>query len=161
MTAAIAWSEAEISFVSTAWKNGLSASQIALNLVKKGFASRSRNAVIGKIHRLGFCGRVTPTRSFTPAKRPRRSSKGRVVIFKQAKQERPRKPTTGEMALYRALDPIGGALEEALPNQCRYIRDEPGSAICGRTATGSWCADHRKLVFECVKVEAAEMAAAA
>ena len=147
------WSPERTELLRTLWKQGFSASQIARRM-----GGLTRSAVIGKVHRIGLAGRTTPDR---PARaiRPRRSSKG-VVVFKRKFKERPA-PNTAELAAIRALKPIGPALPDRRAGQCRYIRDEPGSAICGRFALGSWCDKHRKLVFVCARVEAAEMAVAA
>lgn len=149
----MAWTEERVAQLRTLWARGFSASEIAYQL-----RDVTRNAVIGKVHRIGLAGRITPERP-QKAKRPRRSSKG-VVVFKTKFKERPA-PKTKNRAVLHALPPKGPVIEEAAPHQCRYIRDEPGSPICGRFALGSWCHDHRKVVFECARVEAAEMAAAA
>ena len=45
----------------TLWTEGLSASQIA-----RALGGVTRNAVIGKVHRLGLAGRASPSRSERP-----------------------------------------------------------------------------------------------
>src|ERR1700741_489771 len=64
------WSETRVTTLSQLWRDGLSASQIAKQL-----GGVTRNAVIGKVHRLGLAGRATPSRPATPpvrtAARPR------------------------------------------------------------------------------------------
>jgi len=59
----MAWTDERIDTLKKLWTEGLSASQIAKQL-----GSVTRNAVIGKIHRLGLAGRAT---AYRPAKRPR------------------------------------------------------------------------------------------
>ncbi len=58
----MAWTEDRVETLKKLWADGLSASQIAKQL-----GGVTRNAVIGKVHRLGLSGRATPSR---PARRP-------------------------------------------------------------------------------------------
>lgn len=57
----MAWTEERVSVLKRMWTEGHSASQIA-----KSLGEVTRNAVIGKVHRLGLSGRATPSR---PVKR--------------------------------------------------------------------------------------------
>jgi GcrA cell cycle regulator len=57
-----AWTEDRVDLLKKLWSEGLSASQIAARLGQ----GVSRNAVIGKVHRLGLAGRAPSTRSATP-----------------------------------------------------------------------------------------------
>jgi GcrA cell cycle regulator len=66
----MAWTDERVEQLKTLWTEGLSASQIARVL-----GGVTRNAVIGKVHRLGLAGRASPTRS----DRPRRTSSHRSV----------------------------------------------------------------------------------
>jgi GcrA cell cycle regulator len=62
-----AWTEERVELLKKLWSDGLSASQIAGEL-----GSVTRNAVIGKVHRLGLSGRAkNPAASSTP--RPRKA----------------------------------------------------------------------------------------
>jgi GcrA cell cycle regulator len=58
----MAWTEDRVETLKKLWSDGLSASQIAKQL-----GGVTRNAVIGKVHRLGLSGRAAPSR---PARRP-------------------------------------------------------------------------------------------
>ncbi len=68
----MAWTEDRVEVLTKLWAEGLSASQIAKEL-----GGVTRNAVIGKVHRLGLSGRAKPSRpkkvasarSATPRKR--------------------------------------------------------------------------------------------
>jgi len=66
----MSWTEERVAILKKLWTDGLSASQIALKL-----GNVSRNAVIGKVHRLGLSGRATTSRMRSV--RPR----ARVVAF--------------------------------------------------------------------------------
>ena len=61
----MAWNDERVELLKKLWADGLSASQIASRL-----GGVTRNAVIGKVHRLGLSGRATSSRSSSP--RPRR-----------------------------------------------------------------------------------------
>src|SRR5512134_1496608 len=62
----MAWTDERVELLKKLWAEGLSASQIASRL-----GGVTRNAVIGKVHRLGLSGRATPTRMKTHRPRAR------------------------------------------------------------------------------------------
>lgn len=68
------WTDERVEQLKALWTEGLSASQIARVL-----GGVTRNAVIGKVHRLGLAGRAGPTRS----ERPRHTSSHRSVARTQ------------------------------------------------------------------------------
>ena len=51
----MSWTDERVERLKTLWSEGLSASQIATEL-----GAVTRNAVIGKVHRLGLSGRAKP-----------------------------------------------------------------------------------------------------
>ena len=55
----MAWTDERIAMLKTLWEEGRSASQIAELMGE----SLSRNAVIGKAHRLGLASRPSPLKS--------------------------------------------------------------------------------------------------
>src|SRR5262245_21598308 len=61
----MSWTDERVELLRKLWQDGLSASQIAAEL-----GGVTRNAVIGKVHRLGLSGRGQPTSSI---KRQRRT----------------------------------------------------------------------------------------
>jgi len=56
----MAWTEDRVETLKKLWTDGLSASQIARKM-----GGVTRNAVIGKVHRLGLSGRASPARVST------------------------------------------------------------------------------------------------
>ena len=60
------WTDERVELLKKLWADGLSASQIAAEL-----GGITRNAVIGKVHRLGLSGRAKSPSSATP--RPRKA----------------------------------------------------------------------------------------
>ena len=61
------WTDERVEKLKKLWSEGLSASQIAAQL-----GGVSRNAVIGKVHRLGLSGRAAPSQPSRPAFRAAR-----------------------------------------------------------------------------------------
>ena len=61
----MAWTEDRVDKLKALWKKGLSASQIAEELGE----NITRNAVIGKAHRLGLSSRPSPVKKPAQAKR--------------------------------------------------------------------------------------------
>ncbi|MGL4394928.1 MAG: GcrA family cell cycle regulator [Hyphomicrobium sp.] len=88
----MAWTDERVELLKKLWGEGLSASQIASRL-----GSVSRNAVIGKVHRLGLSGRATTSRMKTHRPRARLANQKRPV--------KPRFATVGNPAV-RALYPV-------------------------------------------------------
>ena len=78
------WTDERVELLKKLWAEGLSASQIAGRL-----GGVTRNAVIGKVHRLGLSGRATSSRSSSPRPRrthvPRRQSRA-VTDVRHARQ---------------------------------------------------------------------------
>lgn len=81
MNEAGAWTEDRVELLKKLWSDGLSASQIAAEL-----GSVTRNAVIGKVHRLGLSGR---------AKNPAAASTPRTAAPRKAPTRSPSHPMSG------------------------------------------------------------------
>src|ERR1700691_4762226 len=64
----MSWTDERVELLKKLWSDGLSASQIAAEL-----GGITRNAVIGKVHRLGLPGRAKSTSSTAPRPRKARS----------------------------------------------------------------------------------------
>ncbi len=67
----MAWTDDRVEVLRKLWLDGHSASQIAAEL-----GGVTRNAVIGKVHRLGLSGRGQPTSTIKRQRRARRSVSG-------------------------------------------------------------------------------------
>ena len=84
----MSWTDERVELLKKLWQDGLSASQIAAEL-----GGVTRNAVIGKVHRLGISGRGQPTSSI---KRQRRTHPTGI--------RRTRSVSVGNLALKGNLD---------------------------------------------------------
>ena len=156
----MSWTEERVSVLKKLWAEGHSASQIAKQL-----GGVTRNAVIGKVHRLGLSGRATPSR---PVKRPPRLARpkprvmpdGSVKVAAPAVPEktetRPIERSTEVMAPLPPLQQADGEPASILTlrdSMCKWpIGDpaDPNFGFCGHKATGDspYCAEHAKLAFQ-------------
>ena len=162
------WTEERVAELKKLWAEGHSASQIAKRL-----GSVTRNAVIGKVHRLGLSGRATPSR---PVKRPPRLAQPKP----QALPRQAQTPVSrGANALAVRAEPVARVqthISEAeanitpqrLPNgdmvtvltvkdsMCKWPIGDPADAafgFCGHgTSEGSpYCAEHARVAFQPAK----------
>ena len=141
------WNEERVALLRKLWAEGLSASQIAKQL-----GGVTRNAVIGKVHRLGLAGRATPSR---PAKRPVRAQRPRV-IGPTAPRMRP--PSATPAVVIPDLEPLtlgDGKTASVLTlneSMCKFPIGDPNDvdfAFCGRSAVcGPYCQDHARLAYQ-------------
>src|SRR5947209_815651 len=152
----LTWSDDRVEQLKKLWESGLSASQIAAEL-----GAVTRNAVIGKVHRLGLAGRAKAPSSAAPrARKPRAHSHAL----------RPGRPSLrGNTALAQAYEldfepqpelidniiPLGQrrSLLELNDETCRWPIGDPGQAdffFCGgQTITGlPYCAYHSRVAYQ-------------
>ncbi len=154
----MAWTDERVAMLKKLWAEGHSASQIAQQL-----GGVTRNAVIGKVHRLGLSGRATPSR---PVRRPPRLARAkprldtggtaRETAVTTSPAERTRASERAE--ILAALPPL--QLDDGKTASVLTIRDsmckwpigdpgDPGFAFCGRKADcGPYCSEHAKIAFQ-------------
>lgn len=127
------------------WCEGLSAAQIARELHRQCGVTRSRNAVIGKVHRLDLAGRgrVVPVNPNKVKGARQKAQINRIPpsVTKPLKRE----TLAVDLAIIRALPALGGE------TGCRFIPRDPAidPRRCGRATGvgGVWCAQHARLVY--------------
>lgn len=138
-----AWSGDRVTILKSLWLEGLSASQIAKQL-----GGVTRNAVIGKVHRLGLSGRGA---SSAPGRAPRVSAARRERPARLAKP--PRSARCSPLApAAEAAAPEGPGLVDNLvhlgAHACKWpIGDpkRPDFSFCGQRTDGRYCAKHERL----------------
>jgi len=129
-----AWSDDRVTTLKTLWLGGQSAAQIAKTL-----GQVTRNAVIGKIHRLGLSGRANASAP-RRAERVRRPSPQPAV--RRCRDVRPPNPAP---ALAIEGPGLAASLDGLGAHCCRWPIGDPKSAdfsFCGRPATGPYCRAH-------------------
>ena len=158
----MSWTDERIEELRKLWADGLSASQIANTL-----GGVSRNAVIGKIHRLGLSGRVkaarAPTRRATatpppapaprvkPAPQPRVMAVGSTVVKVVEREQYQPAPEPVVSAAIVSLHE-GITLTDLKPCSCRWPVGDPSTddfRYCGaQTSPGdTYCAAHAEVAF--------------
>ena len=141
------WTDERVAVLRKMWTEGQSAAAIAREL-----GGVTRNAVLGKISRLGM-RRASLDNHTVNKKRLRRQ---RPVVQRRPKATAQKasapKPAT-ELAAIAALAPIDPTLnvQRLTPMACRYPIGDPVApdfAFCGRTCEGSpYCVQHAKIAY--------------
>jgi GcrA cell cycle regulator len=110
----MAWTDERVELLKKLWAEGLSASQIAGRL-----GSVTRNAVIGKVHRLGLSGRATTSRMKSHRPRPRLAAKRLAAKTRFSPLGNP-----AFRALYAEAEAYQPPVEELVipPNERKYIQ---------------------------------------
>lgn len=157
------WTEERVELLKKLWNDGLSASQIAGEL-----GAVTRNAVIGKVHRLGLSGRAKTAGSSTP--RPRKPA----TRAPSAPMARTSFAVRGANALAPQTTPEVEAVPAVIPalsedvvipfaervtimelreNMCRWPMGDPTTAefrFCGAKATVGtpYCTHHCRIAYQ-------------
>ncbi len=150
------WTDERVETLKKLWQDGLSASQIAKQL-----GGVTRNAVIGKVHRLGLSGRAAPSKPARP-------------VFKAPRPARPAaQPAAPRRIAEQAVAQAAAApAPTPVPSPVRYVEEAPGSAtvltlgahmckwpigdpssdgftFCGRRQSeGPYCAEHARVAYQ-------------
>lgn len=152
------WTDERIERLTKLWAEGFSASQIAAEL-----GHVSRNAVIGKVHRLGLASRKTTTTSAGPTKR---IASGGHYGRKQSPVRVQRPAVIGNLAVATDIEDAMPAvstrvlpifprvtLVELKPSSCKWPIGDPLTPefrFCGaQTENGSpYCSYHACLAYQ-------------
>jgi GcrA cell cycle regulator len=149
------WTDERVEILKKLWAEGLSASQIAAEL-----GGVTRNAVIGKVHRLGLSGRGQPTSSI---KRQRRS-------HPPAPRRTRQMITVGNLALQPDMEAVAQAapqprrnvvvpiakrltIEMLTERTCKWPNGDPGSEdfhFCGHDSLDGlpYCEYHAGIAYQ-------------
>ena len=155
----MSWTDERVELLRRLWLEGLSASRIAAELSD----GVTRNAVIGKVHRLGLSGRVKAPVSASPL-----AARGRDARPVQSKPAAP--VMHGNLALKftpvdlpavkRSEDVVVPLCEnvtimELRETMCRWPVGDPSSAefrFCGGRRNGGsdgpYCAHHARIAYQ-------------
>jgi GcrA cell cycle regulator len=123
------WTDERVEQLKALWTEGLSASQIARVL-----GGVTRNAVIGKVHRLGLAGRAGPARSERPRNVAHKPVARIVVPEPQIVEEDPIMLDDGKFATVLTINdrmchwPIGDPAEQSF-HFCGH-KPKSGSPYC-------------------------------
>jgi GcrA cell cycle regulator len=146
------WNDERVELLKKLWAEGLSASQIAAEL-----GEITRNAVIGKVHRLGLSGRAKSSPSSVPRPRKARSSGHTMRVSGPI--------IRGNTALAYHFDPEPESELVDIPAEqrrtllqlndrtCRWPVGDPGGPdffFCGGEANEElpYCAFHSRIAYQ-------------
>lgn len=152
----MSWTDERVELLKRLWSEGLSASQIAGRL-----GGVTRNAVIGKVHRLGLSGRATTSRvkSHRPRKRiantVKRPTRARFPIagnptVRELYASEPYVPMAEEIDIPEAQRKTVATLESC---SCRWPVGDPQTQdfyFCGGKAVAGlpYCEHHARRAFQ-------------
>ncbi len=160
----MSWTEERVELLRKLWNEGLSASQVAAELGP----GVTRNAVIGKIHRLGLAERAKAP----CAPRPRAA---KIPRTQQPAARTQSAPVMGSLALSFDTRPVVAALprpqqkEVVIPlsarvtlmdlreSMCRWPMGDPAASefrFCGAKSpagSGPYCAHHASIAYQPVQ----------
>jgi GcrA cell cycle regulator len=150
----MSWTDERVELLKKLWADGLSASQIAGEL-----GGITRNAVIGKVHRLGLSGRAkSPSSSMPRARKPRShmmrvgraSMRGNTALALAFEMEQEPEPE-----LIENIIPIGQrrTLLELNEDTCRWPIGDPASPeffFCGGKPLNGvpYCNYHSRAAYQ-------------
>ncbi len=137
----MSWTEEKVNKLKELWGKGQTASQIAGII-----GGISRNAVIGKAHRLNLSAKIKTRNSISNANLNFKSNNNQI-------QKRGRRNKFRSLLLDKEFEPAKNLqLEELTEETCKYMEghpDEAGSSFCGRKNVEkfSYCPLHLMMVF--------------
>lgn len=147
------WSQERVDLAKKLWTSGVSTTEIGQRL------GCSRNAVIGKLTRLGIMGQGSKDgHSQTSAYNARKAMEKRRMAAKRAKaQEAKQRRARAKLAPVIELPPLPEtdpeppgctSLLDRADNQCRYPYREENFVFCpNERIVGSYCMMHHRIVW--------------
>jgi GcrA cell cycle regulator len=150
------WTDERVELLKKLWTDGLSASQIAAEL-----GGITRNAVIGKVHRLGLSGRAKSPSASAPRPRKPRASGHMVRLARPTMRG-----NTALAPVYEAdVEPEPELIENIIPlgqrcsllelneAKCRWPIGDPGSTdffFCGGKPVEGlpYCGYHSRVAYQ-------------
>ncbi|WP_342152553.1 GcrA family cell cycle regulator [Methylorubrum sp. SB2] len=169
MTEAVpSWTDERVELLRRLWDEGLSASQIALQL-----GGVSRNAVIGKVHRLGLAGRVKAIGPVVDGHAPQDEGvveaagiveeptlpEPPAIVAHRPAPDFPLEPVRAAAQAPAAAQPVALAVSERVTimdlreSMCRWPMGDPTKPdfrFCGgRAITGlPYCTQHAQIAYQ-------------
>jgi GcrA cell cycle regulator len=151
----MSWTDDRVVVLKKLWLDGLSASQIAKQL-----GGVTRNAVIGKVHRLGLSGRAAPSQparpaTLKPARTQRPAQIAPPVATPAAAAIAPRRPEPQppQIVRYRDESPGSATVLTLGAHMCKWPIGDPstsGFTFCGSDCGGEgpYCDAHAEVAYQ-------------
>ena len=143
----MSWTDDRVETLKKLWLDGLSASQIAKQL-----GGVTRNAVIGKVHRLGLSGRAAPSQPQRPVFRAPRPARPAVAAPPRRMEPTVQASIPQPVAL-RPEEPGTATVLTLGAHMCKWPIGDPSSdefTFCGRRmdADGPYCVEHARVAYQ-------------
>jgi len=151
----MSWTDERVETLKKLWQEGHSASQIAKTL-----GGVTRNAVIGKVHRLGLSGRAAPSQPTRPLYKPSRPARPATGHESRPQAAAPRRaePSLTRPVVSQPLTPYVEAPGTATvltlgTKMCKWPIGDPSSdefSFCGRVASDGapYCVEHARVAYQ-------------
>ncbi len=148
------WTDERVTTLKKLWLDGLSASQIAKQL-----GGVTRNAVIGKVHRLGLSGRAAPSQPARPAFKAPRPARP-VSTAPAAPRRMVAEPVSTPVVsaplptpVHRIEEPGSATVLTLGAHMCKWPIGDPSSdgfTFCGRRMgdAGPYCREHAQVAYQ-------------
>lgn len=144
------WTDERVEILKKLWLEGLSASQIAKQL-----GGVTRNAVIGKVHRLGLSGRATPSQPTRTAFRTPRPPRPAISAASHRRAESRHEPVvrTAPRPITYVEEPGTATVLTLGAHMCKWPIGDPATAeftFCGRRQDGDgpYCIEHARVAYQ-------------
>ena len=143
------WTDERVETLKKLWLDGLSASQIAKQL-----GGVTRNAVIGKVHRLGLSGRAAPSQPTRPAFKAPRPPRPVTAAPAPRRMEAVASASPAPTTPVVYVEEPGSATVLTLgAHMCKWPIGDPSSdgfTFCGRRtgAEGPYCIEHARVAYQ-------------
>jgi len=136
----MSWTDERVDILTKLWTEGRTAAEIAKTL-----GGVTRNAVIGKAHRLKLSNRISPIQQ----NKKSASVEVKVVKAKLEKKSAPKEPAVSKPSVQKE----GVALMDLGSNMCRWPSGDPRDenfSFCGcATIPGlPYCEEHAKVAYQ-------------
>lgn len=143
------WTDERVTTLKKLWLDGLSASQIAKQL-----GGVTRNAVIGKVHRLGLSGRAAPSQPQRPAFKPQRVARPAAPAPQPVRRPAVVGGPVAPSPVIHRVEEAGSATVLTLgAHMCKWPIGDPSSdgfSFCGRRTgeDGPYCSEHARVAYQ-------------
>jgi GcrA cell cycle regulator len=147
------WTDERVEILKKLWLDGLSASQIAKQL-----GGVTRNAVIGKVHRLGLSGRAAPSQPTRPVFKAPRAPRPAPApaprrIEAHSHAHVPAHAAPVPTPAFYAEEPGSATVLTLGAHMCKWPIGDPSSdgfSFCGRRTDvdGPYCVQHARVAYQ-------------
>ena len=156
----MSWTDERVETLKKLWQEGHSASQIAKQL-----GGVTRNAVIGKVHRLGLSGRAAPSQPTRPLYKPARPPRPAASASSHAPERPAAQPSVRRTEPVLARPVISAAVVPYVESpgtatvltlgakMCKWPIGDPSSdnfSFCGRRSDDGtpYCVEHGRVAYQ-------------